>query len=106
MSFLADMAGVDRDVMEHCGDPASVLYAAAGHAPVTVDGITFEIFQGPAATEPDAELPVQAVWLLLADLPGDPLKDPVFLTIGGTVYRPHLRDDDEPGGIVFHLHEV
>lgn len=105
MSFADLVAATDRIAQSHLGG-TSVLYRPEFGNWVTVHGI-FDT-NHPLAERPEAGVDENdpSVWLLLADLPVDPVQDNPILTIAGTQYKVRFSQPDGLGGIRLFLYRV
>lgn len=106
MAFAELVAQMDRTAQKLLGGVA-VIYRPEFGVPVSVVGIfdaAYVRVQGDAEAGVEALGP--AVFLILADLPTDPMVDDPTLTINGADYRVIERKPAEFGSIVLLLRLV
>jgi hypothetical protein len=102
--FEALVAAGDRDVQAFLGS-IPLTYQPSVGSPVTLTGVFDEDYV-QAGSEPGVEAAGPAVFLILEDLPTDPMIDHPTLTIRGTDYRVIERHPDGLGGILLVLRTV
>ncbi len=99
MGFPAHLAAADRAVQGNLGG-VPIIYQPADGPPVTVTGmfdeIAFQADQGNSGIEQTTP----SVWLLLADLPGNPADDEATVTIAGVEYVTRERRVDPNGASI------
>jgi hypothetical protein len=107
MVFADNVARIDRHAQALLGERTPVVYTPLAGAPVPVIGIfddAYVLTQGDAESGVEARVP--SIFLVLADLPTDPMIDEPTLTIAGVVYRVQERQPARFGSIRLMLRKV
>jgi hypothetical protein len=102
MDFAAHLSAADRATVGILGGP--VLYSAAGGVAVEVRGIFDAAYVKTDAGQAGVGGSGPAVFLRLADLPGDPEDDDPTVTVDGKAYRVREVQRDGLGGVLLLLH--
>jgi hypothetical protein len=107
MGFASLIAVADRSASLVLGE--SIVYTPSVGDPVTVNAIydTRHMRVTPGSVSDRVTSFVPAVWVRIADLPGDPGDDPgATITAGGVVYRVKELVPDVCGGLLIYLLRV
>lgn len=102
MAFAELVATVDKAAQDHLG-AVTVVYEPYLGSTAEVKGIFDERYELVQPGEAGVEMVGPAVWLRLADLPGDPRKDKAKLVINGVRYSIKERQTDGAGETIVLL---